>query len=93
MTIYPCVPGHEIVGRVTRVGSKVTKFKPGDLAAVGCLVNSCRTCPSCREGLENYCEGTGAGPAMVFTYSGPDNHAPAGSPGPYLRRLLHLHDR
>jgi alcohol dehydrogenase (NADP+) len=81
MTIYPCVPGHEIVGRVTRVGSKVTKFKPGDLAAVGCLVDSCRTCPSCREGLENYCEGTGAGPAMVFSYNGPDKHAPAGSPG------------
>lgn len=81
MTIYPCVPGHEIIGRVSRIGGKVTKFKVGDLAAVGCLVDSCRACPSCREGLENYCEGTGAGPAMVFTYNGPDKHAPAGAPG------------
>src|SRR5919112_3867911 len=54
-TVYPCVPGHEIVGRVTKVGSAVTKFKPGDLAAVGCLVDSDRTCPNCQEGLENFC--------------------------------------
>src|SRR3984957_9394752 len=47
-TVYPCVPGHEIVGRVTRVASAVTKFKPGDLAAVGCLVDSDRTCPECQ---------------------------------------------
>lgn len=80
-TIYPCVPGHEIIGRVTRVGASVTKFKPGDLAAVGCLVDSCRTCPSCREGLENYCEGSGAGPGMVFTYNSPDKHAAPGAPG------------
>ena len=51
-TIYPCVPGHEIVGRVTRVGSRVSKFKPGDLSAVGCMVDSCRTCSSCRAGFE-----------------------------------------
>src|SRR5262245_37567162 len=56
-TVYPCVPGHEIVGRVTRVGSTVRKFKEGDLVAVGCLVDSCRTCPACREGLEQYCDG------------------------------------
>src|SRR5512137_2357722 len=54
-TIYPCVPGHEIIGRVTRVGSQVGKFKPGDLSAVGCMVDSCRTCASCRAGLEQYC--------------------------------------
>ena len=54
-TIYPCVPGHEIVGRVTRVGNRVTKFKPGDLAAVGCMVDSCRTCPNCQAGHEQYC--------------------------------------
>jgi uncharacterized zinc-type alcohol dehydrogenase-like protein len=54
-TIYPCVPGHEIVGRVTRVGSRVTKFKPGDLSAVGCMVDSCRTCENCRAGLEQHC--------------------------------------
>lgn len=67
-TIYPCVPGHEILGRVAKVGSAVSKFKEGDLAAVGCMVDSCRTCPSCREGLEQYCETGGT----VFTYNGPD---------------------
>ncbi|WP_347156907.1 NAD(P)-dependent alcohol dehydrogenase [Pontibacter chitinilyticus] len=55
-SIYPMVPGHEIVGRISRVGEKVTKFKEGDLAGVGCFVDSCRTCPSCQEGLEQYCE-------------------------------------
>src|SRR5438309_10019885 len=58
-TVYPCVPGHEIVGRVAKVGSAVKKFKEGDLAAVGCMVDSDRTCPSCLAGEENYCE-TGA---------------------------------
>src|SRR3954468_22577769 len=66
-TVYPCVPGHEIVGRVTGVGPKVTKFKVGDLAAVGCMVDSCRACPNCQRGLEQYClEG------MVGTYNGND---------------------
>jgi alcohol dehydrogenase (NADP+) len=55
-TVYPCVPGHEIVGRVVKVGSAVKKFKEGDLAAVGCMVDSDRTCPSCRAGEENYCD-------------------------------------
>ena len=55
-TIYPCVPGHEIVGRVSAVGAKVTRFKAGDLAGVGCLVDSCRSCASCKAGLEQYCE-------------------------------------
>ena len=54
-TVYPCVPGHEIVGRVTKVGSAVTKFKVGDLAAVGCMVDSDGTCPACKEGLEQFC--------------------------------------
>jgi len=67
-TAYPCVPGHEIVGRVTRVGSAVTKLKPGDLAGVGCLVDSDRTCPHCKEGLEQFC------PGMVLTYNFPDKH-------------------
>ena len=66
-TVYPCVPGHEIVGRVTKVGSGVTKFKVGDLAGVGCMVDSCRVCASCREGLEQYCE-KGFNP----TYNGED---------------------
>jgi uncharacterized zinc-type alcohol dehydrogenase-like protein len=68
-TIYPCVPGHEIVGRVKRVGADVRKFKAGDLVAVGCMVDSCRTCASCRRGLENYCE-----KLCTFTYNGPDKH-------------------
>ena len=67
-TLYPCVPGHEIVGRVTAVGSEVTKFKVGDTAGVGCMVDSCGECPSCREGEEQYCETTG----FVGTYNGPD---------------------
>ncbi|HUS11378.1 MAG TPA: NAD(P)-dependent alcohol dehydrogenase [Pyrinomonadaceae bacterium] len=68
---YPCVPGHEIVGRVTEVGSAVTKFKPGELVGVGCLVDSDRTCPNCKEGLEQFC------PNMVLTYGGPDKYGTA----------------
>ena len=67
-TVYPCVPGHEIVGRVTKIGSAVTKYKPGDLVAVGCLVNSDHTCPQCREGLEQFC------PNMTLTYNSTDKH-------------------
>src|SRR5262249_1547183 len=63
--VYPIVPGHEIVGRVAKVGSAVTKFKPGDLAAVGCLVDSDRTCPRCKAGLENFC------PNMTLTFNSP----------------------
>jgi len=68
---YPCVPGHEIVGRVTEVGSAVTKFKTGDHVGVGCLVDSDRTCPNCQAGLEQFC------PNMVLTYGGPDTHGTA----------------
>lgn len=64
---YPCIPGHEIVGIVTRVGKTVTSFKPGDTAAVGCMVNSCGTCDQCKKGLEQYCN---EGP--VWTYSSAD---------------------
>jgi alcohol dehydrogenase (NADP+) len=67
-TVYPCVPGHEIVGRVTKVGSAVTSFKAGDLAGVGCLVDSDGTCPACKEGLEQFC------PNQVLTYGFPDKH-------------------
>ncbi len=67
-TVYPCVPGHEIVGRVKSVGSAVTKFAPGDLAGVGCLVDSDRTCPECQAGLEQFC------PGQVLTYNAPDKH-------------------
>ena len=69
-TVYPCVPGHEIVGRVRKAGGNVRAFKEGDLAAVGCMVDSCGTCPSCSESLEQYCE-TGS---TVFTYNSPDPH-------------------
>ncbi len=64
-SIYPMVPGHEIVGKVSAVGSAVKKFKIGDLAGVGCMVDSCRTCPNCREGLEQYCDNH-----VAFTYNG-----------------------
>jgi uncharacterized zinc-type alcohol dehydrogenase-like protein len=67
-SVYPVVPGHEIVGRVVQTGGEVTKFKTGDLAAVGCMVDSCRVCPSCRAGLEQYCDNN----ATVFTYNGED---------------------
>jgi uncharacterized zinc-type alcohol dehydrogenase-like protein len=67
-TVYPCVPGHEIVGRVKKVGSQVKKLKEGDLAAVGCMVDSDRTCPECKAGLEQFC----ANP--TFTYNFPDKH-------------------
>jgi uncharacterized zinc-type alcohol dehydrogenase-like protein len=67
-TVYPIVPGHEIVGRVTKLGSAVTKFKVGDLAAVGCLVDSDRTCPECRAGFENFC------PNLTLTFNSPDKH-------------------
>ncbi len=67
-TVYPIVPGHEIVGRVTKVGSAVTKFKPGDLAGVGCMVDSDRTCPECQAGFEQFC------PNMTLTYNSPDKH-------------------
>jgi uncharacterized zinc-type alcohol dehydrogenase-like protein len=67
-TNYPIVPGHEIVGRVTKVGSAVTKFKAGDLAAVGCMVDSDGTCPQCKAGREQYC------PNMILTFNSPDKH-------------------
>jgi alcohol dehydrogenase (NADP+) len=66
-TAYPCVPGHEIVGRVVKVGSAVRKFKEGQIAAVGCMVDSCRKCPSCLAGEEQYCEN-----GMILTYQGAD---------------------
>src|SRR4030095_16781523 len=63
-SIYPMVPGHEIVGHVTRVGSRVSKFKVGDIVGVGCFVDSCRTCSSCKEGEEQFCE-----KHLAFTYN------------------------
>jgi uncharacterized zinc-type alcohol dehydrogenase-like protein len=71
-TMYPCVPGHEIVGRVVAVGDKVTKFKVGDIGGVGCMVDSCRTCDSCRIDREQNCE-----KGATFTYNAPDKHGTA----------------
>src|SRR5262249_3285648 len=68
-SVYPMVPGHEIVGRVTKVGSLVRSFKPGDLAGVGVMVDSCLKCASCAEGLEQYCENE-----LTLTYNSPDKH-------------------
>ena len=70
-TNYPCVPGHEIVGRVTKTGAEVKRFKVGDVVAVGCLVDSCRTCGSCKDGLQQYCQG-----GFTMTYNSPDKHLP-----------------
>ncbi|MEZ2231240.1 NAD(P)-dependent alcohol dehydrogenase [Microcoleus sp.] len=67
-TTYPCVPGHEIVGRVVKVGAQVKKFKEGDTAGVGCMVDSCRTCANCEEDLEQFCDN------VTFTYNSPDKH-------------------
>lgn len=67
-TTYPIVPGHEIVGRVTQVGSAVTKYKPGDLAAIGCMVDSDGICPNCKAGFEQFCSN------MILTYNSPDKH-------------------
>ena len=82
-TVYPCVPGHEIVGRVTKVGREVTKFREGDLAAVGCMVDSCRACPSCLSGEEQYCERF-----PVFTYNGADKHLGGVTFGGYSERVV-----
>jgi uncharacterized zinc-type alcohol dehydrogenase-like protein len=81
-TVYPCVPGHEIVGRVTKVGSAVTKFKPGDLAAVGCLVDSDGTCPECKQGFEQFC------PNMTLTYNFPDKHTGGVTYGGYSDSIV-----
>jgi uncharacterized zinc-type alcohol dehydrogenase-like protein len=81
-TVYPCVPGHEIVGRVTHVGSAVTKFKPGDIAAVGCMVDSDRTCPECLAGLEQFC------PNLTLTYNFPDQHLGGVTYGGYSDSLV-----
>jgi alcohol dehydrogenase (NADP+) len=82
-TVYPCVPGHEIVGRVTKVGGAVRKFKEGDLAAVGCMVDSCGSCAACREGQEQFCER----PA-TFTFNAPDSLLGGVTYGGYSESLV-----
>ncbi|HEX6643735.1 MAG TPA: NAD(P)-dependent alcohol dehydrogenase [Gemmatimonadales bacterium] len=86
-TTYPVVPGHEIVGRVVRTGPGVTRFAAGDLAAVGCMVDSCRTCGSCREGLEQYCEHGG-----TYTYNSRDPHLGGMTYGGYSDRIVVTED-
>ena len=82
-TLYPCVPGHEIVGHVSAVGESVSGFAVGDTVGVGCLVDSCRHCPSCAEGLEQYCEN-----GFVGTYNGPTADAPGHTLGGYSQRIV-----
>jgi uncharacterized zinc-type alcohol dehydrogenase-like protein len=82
-TVYPVVPGHEIIGRVTRIGAAVTRFKPGDIAGVGCLVDSCRRCASCSEGLEQYCEN-----GFVGTYNGEEMHSGGMTYGGYANNIV-----
>jgi len=83
MTLYPVVPGHEIVGTVTAVGADVDRFKPGDRVGVGCLVDSCRACASCEDGLEQYCEN-----GWVATYNGEDRHDGMRTYGGYSERIV-----
>ena len=82
-TRFPCVPGHEITGEVTAVGGDVTRFKTGDLVGVGCMVDSCLSCPACREGLEQYCE-----PGFTGTYGGPEQGTGANTFGGYSDSIV-----
>lgn len=82
-TIYPCVPGHEIVGKVTAVGSHVKKFKAGDIAGVGCLVDSCRECDNCKDGLEQFCSN-----GMVGTYNGQEKDGSGNTYGGYSKSIV-----
>lgn len=82
-TVYPVVPGHEIVGRVVSVGDHVTKFKVGDVVGVGCLVDSCRECQYCKEGLEQFCE-----PGATQTYNSPDKHLGMPTYGGYSESVV-----
>lgn len=82
-TVYPVVPGHEIVGRITKVGQEVKGFKEGDLAAVGCMVDSCRSCTSCKENLEQYCE-----KGSTLTYNSPDKHNNKMTYGGYSTQIV-----
>ncbi|SFB21629.1 NAD(P)-dependent alcohol dehydrogenase [Azotobacter beijerinckii] len=85
-TLYPCVPGHEIVGRVTAVGGQVKGYRIGDLVGVGCIVDSCRHCDDCESGLENYCD------HMVGTYNFPTADAPGHTLGGYAQQIV-VHER
>ena len=86
-TVYPVVPGHEIVGRVVRTGAEVTRFRAGEIVGVGCMVDSCRHCASCVEGLEQYCEN-----GMIGTYNAPDKHTGGVTYGGYSRSIVVVDD-
>jgi uncharacterized zinc-type alcohol dehydrogenase-like protein len=81
-TVYPCVPGHEIIGRVTGVGAHVKKFKQGDIAGIGCLVDSCRSCENCKDDLEQFCD------AATFTYNSPDKVSGGQTFGGYSQSIV-----
>ncbi|MGA8570337.1 MAG: NAD(P)-dependent alcohol dehydrogenase, partial [Candidatus Binataceae bacterium] len=81
-TVYPIVPGHEIIGRVTKVGSAVTKYRPGDLAGVGCMVDSDGSCPECKAGLEQFC------PNLTLTYNSPDKYPGGVTYGGYSESIV-----
>ncbi|APL62935.1 zinc-binding dehydrogenase [Escherichia coli] len=85
-TVYPCVPGHEIVGRVVAVGDQVEKYAPGDLGGVGCIVDSCKHCEECEDGLENYCD------HMTGTYNSPTPDEPGHTLGGYSQQIV-VHER
>lgn len=85
-TVYPCVPGHEIVGRVVAVGDQVEKYAPGDLGGVGCIVDSCKHCEECKDGLENYCD------HMTGTYNSPTPDEPGHTLGGYSQQIV-VHER
>ncbi|HYD69307.1 NAD(P)-dependent alcohol dehydrogenase [Azospirillum sp.] len=85
-TQWPCVPGHEIVGRVSAVGAHVSGFRAGELVGIGCIVDSCKHCPDCEDGLENYCDG------MVGTYNSPTPDAPGHTLGGYSQQIV-VHER
>ena len=82
-TVFPVVPGHEIIGRVTDIGNAVRAFKPGDLVGVGCMVDSCQHCPACAEGLEQYCEN-----GFVGTYNGEEMHVGGMTYGGYANNIV-----
>jgi alcohol dehydrogenase (NADP+) len=82
-TTYPCVPGHEIVGRVVNVGAKVNKFKKGDTVGVGCMVDSCLTCANCKDNLEQFCEN-----GTIWTYNSPDKHTDGITYGGYSENIV-----
>ena len=82
-TTYPCVPGHEIVGRVVKVGKDVNKFKEGDTVGVGCMVDSCLACANCKENLEQFCE-----KGTIFTYNSPDKHTGGITYGGYSESIV-----